>query len=136
MRSYSELILIPTFEERFKYLKIGGVIGQATFGHDRYLNQKFYTSAEWRRFRDKIIVRDDGCDMAHPDHYIFGRHTIHHLNPLLPRSFEEEIERLMDEENVVLVSLDTHNAIHYGDIDLLPQQMVTRSPHDTSPWRR
>lgn len=134
-RSYRELIRIPTFEERFEYLKLSGKVGESTFGFDRYLNQQFYRSKEWRLFRNKIIARDNACDMAHPDHDIPGVILIHHINPLTAEDIEESSDLLFDMDNVVCVSADVHNAIHFGDANLLPKPLVERRPFDTIPWR-
>lgn len=135
IRRYSELIRIPTFEERFEYLRIGGIAGQATFGHDRYLNQALYHSPEWRRFRKEIIVRDNGCDLADPDYSIIIGIIIHHLNPLTVEDIEMRSDRIFDPENVVCVSHNTHEAIHYGDKSLLPKLPIERRPNDTCPWK-
>lgn len=136
MRTYSELITIPTFEERFKYLQLNGEVGQDTFGFDRYLNQVFYRSPEWRRVRDQVIVRDNGCDLAHPEHEIFGRITIHHMNPVSLRDIEERNEDILNPEYLISTTHATHNAIHYGDESLLPRDPVERRPNDTCPWKR
>lgn len=133
--TYHELIRIPTFRERYEYLKLAGSVGDQTFGFDRYLNQQFYASREWRLFRNKIIARDNGNDMAHADYPINGLIIIHHLNPLTMADFEEHSPALFDPENVVAVSHMTHEAIHYGTEDLLPQDIIERKPHDTVPWR-
>lgn len=133
--TYRELIRIPTFMERYEYLKLAGSVGDQTFGFDRYLNQQFYASREWRLFRNKIIARDNGNDMAHADYPINGLVIIHHLNPLTIEDFEEHSQALFDPENVVAVSHMTHEAIHYGTCDLLPQDLVERKPYDTVPWR-
>lgn len=135
IRTYSELIRIPTFIGRFEYLKLSGEVGMATFGSDRYLNQRFYTSKEWRSFRHEIITRDLGCDLAMPDHEIQKLITIHHLNPVRTEHFDSMIEFLMDPENVVTVSDNTHRAIHYGDAELLPRPFVERRPNDTCLWK-
>lgn len=136
MRTYSELITIPTFEERFKYLQLNGEVGQDTFGFDRYLNQVFYRSPEWRRVRDQVIVRDNGCDLAHPEHEIFGRITIHHMNPVSLRDIEKRNEDILNPEYLISTTHATHNAIHYGDESLLPRDPVERRPNDTCPWKR
>lgn len=136
MRTYSELITIPTFEERFKYLQLNGEVGQDTFGFDRYLNQVFYRSPEWKRVRDQVIIRDNGCDLAHPEHEIFGRITIHHMNPVSLRDIEERNEDILNPEYLISTTHATHNAIHYGDESLLPRDPVERRPNDTCPWKR
>lgn len=136
IRSYNELIRIPTFEERFEYLKLSAKIGDSTFGHERFLNQSFYRSTEWKRVRQKVIARDEGCDMAFRDRTIFDRIEIHHINPILPEDIEEGSDLLFDLNNLVCVSPLTHKAIHYGDAALLPKNEVTvRRPYDTCPWR-
>ena len=124
-RTYSELIQLPTFEERFRYLRLDGKIGDTTFGYDRYLNQMFYQSEEWRHFRNEIIVRDEGCDKI----------LIHHLNPLSKEDILEHRRCILDPENVVCTRMTTHNAIHYGDESLLPKGPVVRSQNDMCPWR-
>lgn len=130
------MIRIPTFEERYRYLRIAGVIGESTFGFDRYLNQALYSSTEWKRFRQDIIVRDNGCDMAFPGRDIKGdRIIIHHLNPLTVKDLEDRSPALMDPNNVVCVSFNTHEAIHYGDEKLLPKDFIPRTPNDTCPWK-
>lgn len=136
MRTYSELITIPTFEERFKYLQLKGDVGTETFGFDRYLNQVFYRSPEWKRVRDQVIIRDNGCDLAHPEHEIVGRVIIHHMNPVSLRDIEERNEDILNPEYLISTIHATHNAIHYGDESLLPRGPVERTPHDTCPWKR
>lgn len=138
IRSYTELMQIPTFLERFRYLKLGGQIGNETFGWERYLNQNFYNSYEWRQFRRSIIVRDKGCDLADPGHP-FGPDEmvfIHHINPIEPTDIVNQSRYLMDPENVISVRKKTHDAIHYGDESLiLEYEAITRSPNDTCPWK-
>ena len=135
IKSYSELMLIPTFIERYRYLRIGGTIGEETFGFDRYLNQKFYTSDEWRNFRRDIIVRDMGCDIGIDDREIQGRIIIHHINPITINDILRRSEKLLDPENVICVSDITHKAIHYGDESLLIAEPIERSAFDTCPWK-
>lgn len=135
IKSYRNLILLPSFDDRYEYLKIQGTVGESTFGFDRYLNQRFYTSREWRQFRNKIIVRDDGCDMGLEDYPIAGRIILHHINPLTVEDFENQSDALFDPDNVICVSENTHQAIHYGDISLLPAPPIVRAPNDTCPWR-
>lgn len=136
MKSYSELSKINNYIERYRYLRIGGSIGEETFGFERYLNQKFYKSPEWKKLRNQIILRDNGCDMGMPDHEIHGRIYIHHINPVLPEYIVQRKNLLMDPENLVCVSLNTHNAIHYGDESMIEEIMpVIRRPNDTIPWR-
>lgn len=135
-RSYAYLLRLPSFEDRFEYLNLAGLVGSETFGGYRYLNQSFYTSREWRLFRDKIIVRDDGCDLAIPDRKIHGRIIIHHINPLTIEQIKCGGKELLDPDNVVCVSQITHKAIHYGDKRLLyPSEVITRKPNDTCPWK-
>lgn len=135
IRTYSELIQLKTFEERFEYLKLDGIVGRETFGFDRYLNQMFYTSIEWKKFRRDIILRDNGCDLAIPGLDIVGRIFIHHLNPITKEDILNRTEYLMNPEFVICSSKLTHNAIHYGDSDLLPKGPVERKRNDTCPWR-
>lgn len=134
-KRYSELILLPTFKERFEYLKLDGKVGEDTFGWDRYLNQTFYRSAKWRHIRDQVIVRDNGCDMGLEGYPIYGKILIHHINPITADDISHSDEEvLIDLDNLVCVSLATHNAIHYGDESLIPQDPVVRKPGDTCPW--
>lgn len=136
MRTYSELMTLPTFEERFRYLLLHGKMTEETFGWDRYMNQVFYTSKEWRRLRDEIIIRDDGCDLAHPDHPSRGRTLIHHMNPISSKDIQNRTEILMNPEFLITVSFDTHQAIHYGDESYLKrfEKFVPRSEGDTRLW--
>lgn len=136
MRSYSELIALPTFEERFEYLKLDGEIGEETFGFDRYINQSFYRCGEWKRVRDQVIVRDNGCDLGIPDRQLYDRIIIHHMNPVTREALINRSDTLMNPEYLICVSKNTHNAIHYGDESLLlPTRLVERQPNDTCPWR-
>lgn len=134
-RRYSELIKIPTYEERFEYLKLNGVVSELTFGHNRYLNQDFYHSREWQDFRRRIIIRDDGCDLAHPDHKIYCRIVIHHLNPITVEDIVEGNPVVFDPENAVCTIHKTHNAIHYGDSSQIDRDILERTPNDTCPWK-
>lgn len=136
IKTYSELIRLPTFENRFEYLKLKGSVGKDTFGHDRYLNQVFYSSMEWRRLRDEIIIRDNGCDLGIEGREIGGKIYIHHLNPLGTNDILTHSEYLVNPEYLICVSFETHNAIHYGDINLLPRDPIERKRNDTCPWRR
>lgn len=136
IKTYSEMILLPTFLERFKYLQIGGTVGAETFGFDRYLNQSLYRTAEWKRFRNEIIVRDNGCDLGCDDRTIYGKILVHHINPLTVEDIVNRHSCVFDPDNVICVSLDTHNAIHYGDEELLMLGPIERKPNDTCPWRR
>lgn len=139
-RTYSELITIPTFIDRLKYLKLDGQIGKETYGYDRYLNQTFYRSKEWRQFRHEIIVRDNGCDLGMNDEYysIRGLILIHHINPISVDDILDRNQLLFDPENVICVSKETHNAIHYGSEELISNLYSIgpiRFENDTSPWR-
>lgn len=136
IRTYSELITIPTFEERFKYLQLNGFVGEETFGFDRYLNQNFYRSKEWKRIRDQIIVRDSGCDLGILDREIYGNIIIHHMNPITTDDIYRVSDYLTNPEYLICTTLRTHNAIHYGDESLLITAPIERRPNDTSPWRR
>lgn len=126
---------IPTFEERFEYLQIKGAVGKDTFGYDRYLNQILYHSGEWRKFRDEINIRDNGCDLACEGFDIFGRFLVHHLNPITVEDVLNRDPKVFDPNNVVLTTLNTHNAIHYGDSSLLVIAPTVRTKNDTCPWR-
>lgn len=136
IRTYSELILLPTFEDRFRYLQLSGSVGVETFGFDRVFNQRFYSSIEWKRLRDEIIFRDNGCDLGIEDREIGGRMYIHHMNPIGIDDIRTSSEFLLNPEYLICVSHDTHNAIHYGDENLLIKAPVERRPNDTCPWRR
>ena len=137
IKTYSELILLPTFVERFLYLKLDGIVGEDTFGFERYLNQKFYQTTEWKRFRDQIILRDYGCDLGLEGYEIYGPIYIHHINPIAIEDLRElRMDVLMNPENAICVSFRTHNAIHYGDESILDLPPVERSMNDTCPWRR
>lgn len=135
IRTYSELILLPTFEERFKYLQLNGRVGDDTFGFDRYINQNFYKSADWKRIRDQIIIRDNGCDLGLEGYEIYGRILIHHMNPITVKDVELSTEYLMNPEYLICVTHNTHNAIHYGDEKLLMNGPVVRTKNDTCPWK-
>lgn len=136
MKSYSELIRIPTYDERLKYAYIGGGIGDETFGFDRFLNQKLYNSAEWRQLRNEIIVRDNGCDLACKGYDLFDRILIHHLNPITRDDVLDRADCIFDPENLICVSFDTHNYIHYGQTDdRLSGLNFDRKPNDMCPWK-
>ena len=136
-KTYSELITLPTFEERYHYLKLSGVVGEETFGYDRYLNQVFYSSKEWKTFRRDIIVRDMGCDLGIEDREIGRTILIHHMNPItLADIHQRNLDVLLIPEIVICTSLNTHNAIHYGDETQLELAPIERSRNDTCPWRR
>lgn len=138
IRTYSELIRIPEFEDRLEYLRLDGVVSEFTFGGSRYLNQDFYKSREWRNFRNFIIVRDSGCDLAHPDFLVPDGVPIyiHHINPIGVEDLLNGAECLMDPENSVMTILDTHNTIHYGRRGLVIPTHVERQPWDTCPWKQ
>lgn len=136
IRTYSELITLPTFEERYRYLKLGSKIGDETFGFDRYLNQLFYRSQKWRSIRDQVIIRDNGCDLGIEGHEIYGKIIIHHMNPITFDDIAKESAFLLDPEYLISTIHNTHNAIHYGDEKLLITSPVMRSKNDTCPWRR
>ena len=135
IRTYSELITIPTFEERFEYLQLKGSVGKDTFGYDRYLNQVLYRSPEWKRLRNKIIIRDNGRDLACEGYDIHSKVLIHHLNPITVDDVLARSRKVFDPDNLVCVSHNTHNAIHYGDMDLLVTGPIIRTKNDTCPWR-
>lgn len=136
IRTYTELMKLPTFEERYEYLKIGGKVGEETFGFDRYLNQLFYTSDEWRSLRNDIIIRDNGCDLGMPDREIRGSNIIiHHMNPITKEDILNRSEFLLDPEYLICTYKPTHDAIHYGCEDLLPKGPIERTKNDTCPWR-
>lgn len=136
IKTYSELITIPTFEERYEYLRLQGRVGEETFGFDRWLNQVFYRTREWKTVRDKVIVRDCGCDLAMFDREIQGRILVHHMNPILTRDIVNRTEFLLNPEYLICTSKNTHDAIHYGDSELLITMPIERTRNDTCPWRR
>ena len=135
IRTYSELITLPTFEERYEYLKIGGTVGEETFGFDRYLNQSFYKTKEWLRIRDHVIVRDQGCDLAMIDREIRGKILIHHMNTITKEDIVGRSKYLLDPEYLICTVKNTHDAIHYGDESLLIKAPIERQKNDTCPWR-
>ena len=136
IRTYSELIKLPTFEERFEYLNLNGIVSQLTFGSERYLNQMFYTSDEWRRLRREIILRDEGCDLGIDGFDIHSKIIIHHMNPIREEDILQHSEYLINPEYLICTSLRTHNAIHYGDKQQVTYHPIERKPNDTCPWRR
>lgn len=136
IRTYSELITLSSFEERYRYLKLDGSVGKETFGFDRYLNQDFYRSKEWKHIRDEIIVRDCGCDLGIIDREIPTRIYIHHMNPISVKDITNATEFLLNPEYLICTSHSTHNAIHYGDESLLVIAPVERRKNDTCPWKR
>lgn len=134
-RSYRHLILLPTFEERFEYLKLGGSVGRETFGSSRIFNQDFYQSKQWKDFRRDVILRDMGCDLGIDDRIISGKIVVHHINPMTLEQLEEGGEDLFDMDNFICCSDMTHNAIHFGDMSLLPKtNFVERKQGDTKLW--
>ena len=136
IKSYSTVILLPTLEERFEYLRLNGKVGAETFGYDRYLNQVLYHDPEWRRTRNDVIIRDNGCDLGVEGHEIKGRILVHHINPITIEDIQLRRYCIFDLNNLICTSHDTHNAIHYGDANLLPKNPIERKPNDTCPWRR
>lgn len=135
IKTYSELSLLPTFQERYQYLRLSGQVGEDTFGFDRYLNQMFYRSKEWKRIRDFVILRDNGCDLGVPGFEIYERIIIHHMNPITVDDIRHGDGSLLDPEFLICVTHNTHNAIHYGDESLLITEPIVRRPNDTCPWR-
>ena len=135
IRTYKELMRLGSFKERFEYLSLAGQVGQSTFGFDRYLNQALYRSSEWKSLRHEIIIRDNGCDLGHEDYEIHGRILIHHMNPITEQDILERSDYLFNPEYLITTQHSTHNAIHYGDANLLPKEYVERKPNDTIPWR-
>ena len=136
IRTYTELKQMPAFEERYEYLRLHGEVGKDTFGFDRIFNQQFYRSPEWKRAKTAVIVRDLGCDLADKDHPIVGNIIVHHMNPITLKDIQEGSDFLFNPEYLISVSHATHNAIHYGDAELLPKPPVERTPNDTCPWKR
>lgn len=133
--TYSKLIELPTFTERFDYLSLKGVVGESTFGGSRYLNQLFYNSKEWKEVRDIVIMRDEGCDLGCLDRPITGTIYIHHINPIRKEDILARSWKVLDPENLICVSFNTHQAIHYGDRSILIPDLVERYPNDTCPWK-
>lgn len=136
IRTYSELITLPTFEERYRYLRLGGRVGEDTFGFDRYLNQVFYKSKEWLSIRDHVIARDNGCDLGIEGREIFGRILIHHINPISVEDIVKRSDLLLNPEYLICTVKATHDAIHYGDESKLFLGLVERTRNDTCPWRK
>lgn len=135
-KKYSELKSLNTFDDRFKYLKLNGSVGSDTFGFDRYINQDLYKSREWKSVRNEVIARDDGCDLGIPGRDIHGKIYVHHMNPITVNDIMENPEDVFNPDFLVCVSMDTHNAIHYGDIKYLEKnKLVKRAANDTSPWK-
>lgn len=136
IRTYSELIKLKTFKERFEYLKLDGIVGEETFGFDRYMNQIFYKSKEWASVRREVIIRDNGCDLGVDGYEIHGKILIHHMNPINLSDIVHKTDELLNPDYLITTVLSTHNAIHYGDASLLPALPVERRANDTCPWRR
>lgn len=136
VRTYKELSRLPTFLERYRYLKLDGTVGEETFGFERYLNQKFYRSQEWKTVRNHVIARDLGRDLGMEGYDICGRVYVHHMNPIDPEDIQDSADILMNPEYLICVSFSTHNAIHYGSEDLLATEPAERKPNDTCPWRK
>lgn len=133
-RTYSELSLLRDFEDRYNYLKLVGEVGRSTFGFDRYINQRFYHSVEWKRARDYVILRDDGCDLGVPGYEIHGDLLIHHINPMVVDDIIHGESWIIDPEYLITTTQRTHNAIHYGDDNQLPRVVTMRKPGDTKLW--
>lgn len=134
IRTYSELVRFKSFEERYEYLKLMGIVGRSTFGFDRYLNQLLYTSKRWRKTRDDIIIRDGGCDLGVEDYELHNGILVHHMNPIREEDIENDEDWIYDPEFLICTSLNTHNAIHFGDKSLLTKPPVERRPGDTCLW--
>ena len=135
IRTYSELVQLPSFEERFAYLKLEGFVGKETFGFDRYLNQMLYRSQKWKKLRDEVIVRDNGCDLGVDGYTIYGKIIIHHMNPISKEDIEKETAYLYNPEFLITTTISTHNAIHYGTEKLLSTHPIERRKNDTCPWK-
>ena len=134
IRTFSELSQLTSFLDRFRYLQLRGEVGRSTFGFDRYLNQNFYRSTQWKHVRNHVIARDQGCDLAFPDHEIHDRIYIHHMNPMRVEDIVHGNEDILEPEFLISTTHRTHNAIHYGDESLLPKPFVERRPGDTKLW--
>ena len=135
IRTYSELISLPTFEDRYRYLQLNGAVGKDTFGFDRYINQQFYRSKEWQRIRDEVVIRDNACDLGMEGYEIHGRIYVHHMNPIMVQDIQSNSDYLMNPEFLICTTHRTHNAIHYGDENLLARAPIERTKNDTCPWR-
>lgn len=136
IRTYSELIKLKTFKDRFEYLKLDGIVGEETFGFDRYINQIFYKSREWTSVRQSVIIRDNGCDLGVEGYEIHGKILIHHMNPINLSDIVHKTDELLNPDYLITTVLSTHNAIHYGDASLLPVLPIERRANDTCPWKR
>lgn len=135
IKTYSELVKMDSLDERYEYLKIGGKVGEETFGFDRYLNQRFYKTPEWIAVRDEVIIRDNGCDLGVPGHEIHGKILVHHMNPITKEDILQRSKFLLDPEYLICTCKNTHDAIHYGDDSLLMKDPIERTKNDTCPWR-
>ena len=135
IRKYRELRRLPTFMKRYEYLRLAGLVGESTFGFDRYLNQLLYTSERWKKLRNEIIVRDNGCDLGVEGYDLHEKIIVHHMNPLTIDDVTNVSDDIFNPEYLICVSQRTHNAIHYGDASLLPQVPIERTPYDTCPWK-
>lgn len=133
--SYSEMIKLPSFVDRFEYLVLSGSVGHSTFGYSRYLNQAFYTSKEWKYTRRRVIIRDNGWDLAVEGYDIYNRLYVHHINPITLQDIEERNPMIFDMDNLVCCSFNTHQAIHFGDLTMIAQDPIERHPNDTCPWK-
>ena len=133
-KSYRELRLLGTFEERLEYLRLIGNVGQETFGFDRYFNQRFYQSREWKQVRNKVLLRDNCCDLGMEGYELYGKMLIHHINPISLQDIQDASDYLFNPDNLITVSPDTHNAIHYGR-ELVKREPMIRTPNDTCPWK-
>ena len=136
IRTFTELSNLQTFEDRFRYLQLNGTVGKETFGFDRFINQEFYRSTEWKAVRDLVILRDNGCDLGAEGREIYGKIYIHHMNPVNPKDIQTKSEFLLNPEYLITTTHTTHNAIHYGDETLLIKAPVNRSKYDTCPWKQ
>lgn len=135
IKTYSELIRFKTLEERYQYLRIGGRVGEETFGFDRWMNQVFYKDPRWRDIRDEVITRDNGCDLGLEGYDIHGKIFVHHMNPVTKDDILYNFDSLLNPEFLISTSKRTHDAIHYGNEDLLPQSPIVRTRNDTCPWK-
>ena len=135
-KSYSELKKFKTFEERFDYLKLSGAVGAETFGYDRILNQTLYSSHKWKKVRDEVIIRDNGCDLGIEGRDIYSRAIVHHINPISVEDITNRSDILFDPENLITTTHITHNAIHYSNESILAQEPIVRTPNDTCPWKK
>ena len=136
IRTFTELSNLQTFEDRFRYLQLNGTVGKETFGFDRFINQEFYRSTEWKAVRDLVILRDNGCDLGAEGREIYGKIYIHHMNPVNPKDIQTKSEFLLNPEYLITTTHATHNAIHYGDETLLIKAPANRSKYDTCPWKQ